>query len=175
MYKNIVVVLQGKSSDEFVANYTVDLAQTYQATMTLLRVITIMADGPKALGKQLQTEIGSSGWRNKQRANQDLSRIQTGLLARGLSIETAIVVGDRSQADEIVGFAEQGGYDLIVMISDKHSWFKCMLSDCPSDRVRRRSKIPVLFINDGKKQKRVVSKIVENQNLIMSIFGEPCI
>jgi nucleotide-binding universal stress UspA family protein len=111
----------------------------------------------------------------KQIAAQDLSRIQTSLLSGGLPIETAIVVGDGSQADEIIAFAEQGGYDLIVMISDKHSWFKCMLSDCPADGVRRRARIPVLFVNDGKKRKRVASREVENQNSIMAIFGEPCI
>jgi nucleotide-binding universal stress UspA family protein len=175
MYKNIVVVLQGKQSDEFPASYAVDLAQTYQATITLLRVITIMGDGPKTLGKQFQTEIGSSGWRKKQNAIQDLSKMQKSLLSMGLPIETAIVVGERSQADEIVSFAEQGGFDLIVMVSDGHSWLKCMLSDCPADGVRRKARIPVLFVNDGKKRKDAASKPGENSNSIMAMFGEPCI
>jgi nucleotide-binding universal stress UspA family protein len=175
MYRNILVVLQGKPSDEFAANHAVDLAQTYRATITLLRVITIMGDGPKALGKQFQTEIGSSGWRKKQNAIQDLSKIQTSLLSRGLPVETAIVVGDRSQADEIVDFAEQGGFDLIVMFSDGHSWFKCLLSDCPADGVHRKSRVPVLLVNDGKVRKRVAPKKVEDQNSIMAMFGEPCI
>ncbi len=175
MYRNILVVLQGKLSDEFAANYAVDFAQTCQATITLLRVITIMGDGPKALGKQFQTEIGSSGWRKNQIAVQHLSRIQTSLLSRGLPIETAILVGDRSQADEIVDFAEQGGYDLILMVSDGHSWLKCILSDCPDDGVRRKARVPVLFVNDGKERKRLAPKKVENQNSIMAMFGEPCI
>lgn len=175
MYRNILVVLQGKPFDEFATNHALDLAQTYQATITLLRVITIMGDGPKALGKQFQTEIGSSGWRKKQDAIQDLSKIQASLLSRGLPIETAIVVGDRSQADEIVDFAELGGFDLIVMVSEGHSWFKCLLSDCPADGVQRKARIPVLFVNDGKKRKRVTPKKIENQNSIMAMFGEPCV
>ncbi len=175
MYKNIVVVLQGKPSDEFAASYAVDLALTYQATITLLRVITIMGDGPKTLGKQFQTEIGSSGWRKKQNAIRDLSKIQATLLSRGLPIETAIVVGDRSQADEIVCFAEQGDIDLIVMVSDGHSWLKCLLSDCPADGVRRKARVPVLFVNDGKKWKDVAIKSCENSNSFMAMFGEPCI
>lgn len=175
MYRNILIVLQGKPSDEFAVNHAVDLARTYRASITLLRVITIMGDGPKSLGKQFQTEIGSSGWRKKQIVMQDLSQIQTSLLSKELPTETAIVVGDRSMADEIVSFAEKGGYDLIVMVSDGHSWFKCILSDCPVDGVHRKGRVPVLFVNNGEKRKRPVTKIVEYQNPIMAMFGEPCI
>lgn len=170
-----MVVLQGKPSDKFAVNYALDFAQTYRATITLLRVITIMRDGPKTLGKQFQTEIGSSGWRKKQKADQYLSNIQTSLLSRGLPIATAVVIGDHSQADEIIDFAEQGGFDLIIMVSNGHSRIRCILSDCPADGLRRKSRIPVLFVNDGSQRKGLAFKPDENSNSILSMFGEPCL
>lgn len=172
MYRNIVVVLQGKPSDDFVVDYAVDLAQAYRAEITLLRVITVMADGPRGLGKQFQTELGSSGWRRKQNAIQDLSKLQAILLSKGLPVETTIVVGDRSQADEIVDFAEQGSYDLIAMASDGRSWLRRLLSGRPSDGVHRKARVPVLLINDGMRRQRVASKKVEPQNSLMSSLGE---
>jgi len=175
MYKNILVVLEGKPSDQFAVNYAVDFAQIYQATITLLRVITIMGDGPKGLGEQFQTEIGSSGWRKKRNAIQYLTKFHSNLLSKGLPIETAIIIGDRKQADEILVFAEQGNFDLILMVSDGHSWFKCMLSDCPTDGVLRKARIPVLFVTDGKRPKRAVSKTVKTNNSIMAMFSESCL
>lgn len=175
MYRKILVVLQGKHGDAVAAHHAVDLALTFQAELTLLRVITIMGNGPKALGTQFQTEIGSSGWRRKKAAVQQLGSIQADLQSRAVPIETAIVVGDRSHADEILIFADQGNYDLILMVSDGHSWLKCLLSDCPANGVQRKSNIPVLFVRDGKPQARPSRRVIQKEHQVLALFGEPCL
>ncbi|UCD98288.1 MAG: universal stress protein [Chloroflexota bacterium] len=175
MFSNILVVLQGKPSDDIVAGQAVELAQTYQAKVTFLRVITIMGDGPKNLGHQFQTEIGSSGWKRKNKAGWELSRIKEHQLARGVPIVTAIVVGDRSYADEILAYADLGNYELLIMVSDNHSWIRCLLSDCPAGGVRRKAQIPVLFVNDATQPVSVTPKVIENQERILAMFGEPCL
>jgi nucleotide-binding universal stress UspA family protein len=175
MYSKILVVLQGKPGDAIAAHHALDLALTFQAKLTLLRVITIMGDGPKALGTQFQTEIGSSGWHRKQAAARQLASIQADLQSKGVPIETAIVVGDRSHADEILIFADQGDYDLIVMVSDVHSWLKCLLYDCPVYGVQRKSRVPVLFVKSGEPQARPSRRVIHDEHKVLVFFGEPCI
>lgn len=175
MYRKILVVLQGIPGDAIAAHHAVDLALTFQAELTLLRVLTIMGDGPKALGTQFQTEIGSSGWRRKQTAVQQMASIQADLHSKGVPIETAIVVGDRGHADEILIFAYQGDYDLIVMVSDGNSWLKRLLSDCPANGVQRRSNIPVLFVKGGEPAVRPSPRVIQKEHQVLAMLGKPCL
>lgn len=173
MYKQILITLEGKPTDEAVIAHTKALAQEISAKITLLQVITLAADGPGGLGKQFQTEPGSSGWRRKNRAESMLAKLEKRLRLNGLFVETALVIGDRSDADEIVAFAEEGNFDLIVMASDGRPWWQRALFGCPADGVHRKATMPTLFVSDGNRRTRVKMHESPPVNSVMSVFGSP--
>lgn len=173
MYKNILIALEGKPTDEAVILHTTALAKKIAATVTLLQVITVAADGPGGLGKQFQTELGSNGWRRKNRAQETLGKLEKRLGLSGLYVNTALIVGDRSDADEIVAFADEGGYDLIVMAADGRPWWQRALFGCPADGVHRKASVPTLFIGDGTRRARVTERNAPPVNATMAAFGSP--
>lgn len=173
MYQHILIALEGKPSDEAVIAHTRILAKDFSASVTLLRVITITADGPEGLGKQFQTEIGSSGWKRKNQAEVLLAKLERRLRLTGLLVETAMIVGDRSDADEIVAFADEGNYDLIVMAADSRPWWQRVFFGCPADGVLRKACVPILFIGDGTRRARVKAHEQPPVNAVMAILGTP--
>ena len=109
-------------------------------------VIGIAGDGGGGLGKQFQLEVGSNGWRRKNQARADLSRLESRLRRAGLSVETALVVGTRSEGEEIVAYAAQNGHDLIAMASDARSWVRRWIGGSPANTVLRKATVPTLFV-----------------------------
>jgi hypothetical protein len=61
MYQRILIVLEGRGTDEAVLAHARALAVQTGAQVTLLRVIAVADDGGGGLGKQFQLEVGSSG------------------------------------------------------------------------------------------------------------------
>ena len=98
------------------------LAAQIKTEVTLLRVITVADDGGGGLGRQFQTETGSSGWRRKNQAETYLPQLARRLRQEGLHVETALVIGSQSEADEIVSYAAENDCDLIAMASDSRPW-----------------------------------------------------
>ena len=123
MYRKILIALEGKETDSAVVAHVRTLAQQMRADVILLRVIAVAHDEAGGLGIQFQTEIGSSGWRRIKQAKQILPQLEHRLREAGLSVETALVIGTRSEADEIVSFAARNGCDLISMASDARPWY----------------------------------------------------
>jgi len=173
MYKNILIALEGKPTDEAVILHTTTLAQKIAARVTFLQVITVAADGPGGLGKQFQTEPGSNGWRRKNDAEAMLGKLEKRTRLNGLIVKTALIVGDRSEADEIVAFAYEGEYDLIVMAADGRPWWKRALFGCPADGVHRKAMVPTLFVSDGTRRARVTTREKPQVNAVMAAFGSP--
>ncbi len=171
MYKNILVALEGRATDEAAVAHASILAHQVSAQITLLRVITVMADDPGGLGKQFQIELGSSGWRQKNRAEATLAQFESGLRSGGLVVQSALIVGDRSEADEIVDYAEKGGHDLIVMAADRRSWWQRKVFGCPGDGVQQKSHLPTLFVSDGSRKERVVQREEVAIHQTMAMFG----
>lgn len=171
MYRDILVALEGKSTDEAILQHVKTLARSQAAKITLLQVITIMADGPTGLGNQFQVELGSSGWKRKIRAEELLAKLAAQLRFQNLSVETAVIIGDRSDSDEIIAFADEGHYDLIVMAADGRPWWKRLLFGCPADGVQRKAASPTLFVNDGTRRAKVHMKEEPPVNSLMKMFG----
>lgn len=171
MDKRILIPLEGKPTDEAAISHAVSIARERPANLTLLQVITIAADGPGGLGKQFQMEAGSSGWRRERRAKELLASLERRLQLAGVAVETALVVGDRSEADEIVVFAHEQGFDLIVMAADGRPWWKRALFGCPSDGVLHKSLVPALFVNDGTRRQRVARREKVAGHPVMAMLG----
>jgi nucleotide-binding universal stress UspA family protein len=170
MYRRILSVVEGKESDETVLTHVKALAAQTKAVVTLLWVITVADDQGGGFGRQFQLEVGSSGRRRKNQAEAELSRLERRLGLEGLCVETALVIGTRSEADEIVCYAAEGNCDLIAMASDSRPWYRRWIGGSPANGVYRKATVPALFISDG--TRRVpVTRAAPDTNTMMAIFG----
>jgi nucleotide-binding universal stress UspA family protein len=170
MYGRILAALEGKDTDEAVVAHARRLAAQMNAQVTLLRVIAVADDGGGGLGRQFQLEAGSSGWRRKNQAEADLSRLERRLGLEGLRVETALVIGTRSEADEIVSYAAENNCDLIAMASDGRPWYRRWIGGSPATGVLRKATMPTLFVSDGTRRAPVTCAAPE-VNTMMAIFG----
>jgi nucleotide-binding universal stress UspA family protein len=170
MYHRILAALEGKVTDEAVVAHAQRLAAQTKAQVTLLRIIAVADDGGGGLGRQFQLEAGSSGWRRKNQAEADLSRLERRLGLEGMCFETALVIGTRSEADEIVGYAAENNCDLIAMASDSRPWYRRWIGGSPATGVLRKATVPTLFVSDGTRRAPVTHAAPE-VNTMMAIFG----
>ncbi len=171
MYHNILIALEGKPTDQAAVTYATTLAQQESATLTLLQVVTIAADDAGL--RHLQMEPGANGWKRKHQAEARLAALQRQLQNGSVIVETALVVGDRSDADEIVDFASQGNFDLIVMAADGRSWWRRALFGCIADGVHRKATVPTLFVSDGSRREQVTThQKPPALNPLLDAFGD---
>jgi len=170
MYHKILIALEGKETDEAVLTHVKALTAQMKAEATLLRVITVAEDEGSGWGRQFQLEIGSSGWRRKNQSETHLSQLERWLRQEGLHVETALVIGSRSEADEIVSYAAENNYDLIAMASDSRPWYKRWIGGSPASDVLRKATVPTLFVSDG--TRRVpVAQTAPKANTLMAVLG----
>jgi nucleotide-binding universal stress UspA family protein len=170
IYQRILAALEGKETDEAVVACVRRLAAQMNAHVTLLRVIAVADDGGGGLGRQFQLELGSSGWRRKNQAKADLSKLERQLGLQGLCVETALVIGSRSEADEIVSYAAENDCDLIAMASDSRPWYRRWIGGSPASGVLHKAMVPTLFVSDGARRAPVTHAAPE-ANRMMAIFG----
>jgi nucleotide-binding universal stress UspA family protein len=157
MYKNILIALEGKSTDEAAIVHATALALESGAHVTLLRVIQLAQTGGDGM-RALQLEPGAWAWRRKKEAELRLAQLEAPLRTRGLEVDTNIVLGERIEADEIVDFAAEAQADLIVMAADGRSWWRRLISGCVADGVHRKASIPTLFVSDGTRRARIAPR-----------------
>jgi nucleotide-binding universal stress UspA family protein len=170
MVQRILIALEGKETDSAVVAHTKSLAAQTESEVTLLRVIAVADDGGGGLGRQFQTEIGSSGWRRKNQAEADLSQLERCLRLEGLPVETALVVSIRSEADEIVHYAAEHSHDLIAMAADGRAWYRRWIGGSPANGVLRKATVPTLFVSDGVRR-APYARTTPEANQIMAILG----
>lgn len=170
MYQRILIALEGKETDEAVVAHIKALATQMKAEVTLLRVIAVADDGGGGLGRQFQTEIGSSGWRRRNQAELDLSQLERSLSLGGLRVETALVVSTQSEANEIVHYAAEHGHDLIAMAADGRPWYRHWIGGSPASGVLRKATVPTLFVSDGARR-APDARTAPESNQIMAILG----
>jgi nucleotide-binding universal stress UspA family protein len=176
MYRRILIALEGKETDEAVVAHVQRLAAQMNAEVIMLRVITLADDDDgTGLARQWQLEVGSSGWRRKSQAETCLSRLERRLRQEGLRVESALVIGSRSEADEIVSYAAENNCDLIAMASDSRPWYRRWISGSSASDVQRKATVPALFISDGTRT-APVARTAPKANTMMAIFGSnPCL
>ena len=156
MFQNILVAIEGKPTDEAALAQATSLALQNAARVTLLQVIAIAADDSGM--RHLQMEPGANGWKRKNQAEERVTALERQLCAHNLSVQKAIVVGDRTEADEIVDFADGGKFDLIVMAADGRPAWQRALFGCIADGVHRKATVPTLFVSDGTRRAKVAQR-----------------
>ncbi len=170
MYRRILVALGGRETDEALLDHIRQLAMQTGAELTLMRVIAVAEGGGGGFGKQFQLEIGSSGWRRKNEADTYLFRLEEQLGRTGLSIRKALVISTRSEGDEIVSYAADGGYDLIAMAADSRPWYKRLFCSAQDDDVLRKANVPTLFLGDSSRR-APVTRTAPRANPMMAVLG----
>ena len=171
MYHNILIALEGKPTDEAAISHGIQLAVQDSATVTLLQVVAIAADDAGL--RHLQMEPGANGWKRKNQAEARLAVLQQRIQSSGVSLKTALVIDDRSEADGFVDFADKGKFDLIVMAADGRPWWQRALFGCVADSVHHKATTPTLFVSDGSRREKVVARQKPaTLNPIFDAFGD---
>lgn len=170
MYKSILIALEGKATDEAAVAHAQVLALQDSVAVTLLQVVAIASDDGGL--RHLQLEPGAKGWLRKNRAEANLATWKERMQLGGVTVQTALVIGDRTEADEIVDFAERGEFQLIVMAADGRPWWQRALFGCVADGVHHKATVPTLFVSDGTRRERVApTQTLVALNPIYDAFG----
>jgi nucleotide-binding universal stress UspA family protein len=141
MYRRILIALRGNETDQAVLDHIRRLATQTGAQIALLRIISVTDDGGGGLGRQFQLEIGSSGWRRQTEAETYPSQLEGQLRQAGLAVEADLVIGSRSEGDEIVAYATKHDFDPIAMPSDSRPWYRRLLRSAQDDDVLRKAPV----------------------------------
>jgi nucleotide-binding universal stress UspA family protein len=145
VYKKILVPLEEGRRSRASLDQARELAVQLGAALVLLQVITVLPAGHE-FDRRLQIEEGSRAARVKAAAEAELGQLEGDLRAQGVEAGTAIVISEEPVAQAIVTYAEANQCDLIVMPNQERSAIGRWLFGSVSEKVRRRSSVPVLFV-----------------------------
>lgn len=145
MYKKILMPLDESGATAGVLAHVQALAGQLKAEVVPLRVITVVPS-EEYFFRRLQVEEGSKAARLKAEAEKYLARLKGEFRDQGLAVAPAVVISDKMEPEAIVQYAEDQGCDLIVMPTLPQSAIGRWLFGSVSEKVRRRSRIPVLFV-----------------------------
>ena len=119
-------------------------ANIYGASLTLFHVYGLpppMVDGADAYGKDVEQALAEGAERSLTALRDELRR----RFPDAPVTETKAVLG--FAADEIVGEARRGDFDLIVMGTHGRTGFRHMLLGSVAERVVRTAPVPVLTVH----------------------------
>lgn len=143
-----MVTLDGSKLAECVLPHVEELAVGGMGEEVILVSVTERIQGYRAvsdysqpLGERLVPEAVGKKERQAQRY---LSRVAKGLEARGIKVQTEVLLGN--PAEEIAFYAENKGCDLIVMASHGRSGPSRWAHGSVADKVFRASCVPVLMV-----------------------------
>ncbi len=146
MYKKILVPLDGTRNDEIVLEHVKGLAREHGAELTLLQLHRIMKSDEPYM-KQVQTEIGSAGYRAREKAEAHLGELGKSMQTEGFQVSTVFLMVENPEADEIVKYAEENDFDLIALANQERTGVSRWFFGSIEEKVRRRSSLPVLFVS----------------------------
>jgi len=150
MYQQILVPVEREGGPEAHVWHAAELAAEEDAQLTLLRIITVMADDEYVL-KKIQVEAGSSGARRKTEAEAYTDRLAKRLQAENVRATPAVVVSDLPEDEAIVAQASEMGSDLIVLPNERRSLLSRWLQGNVTTKVQRRADVPVLMVREPQK------------------------
>jgi nucleotide-binding universal stress UspA family protein len=148
MYKRILVPLDGSKLAECALPYAEELAKGCGTEEVILVSVTERVPGYRAvedpsqpLGQRLVPEAAG---KKERPAQKYLSRIADGMKAKGIKVDTEVLIGD--PAGEIVTYAVDPGCDIIVMSSHGRSGPSRWAYGSVADKVFRATCVPVLMV-----------------------------
>jgi nucleotide-binding universal stress UspA family protein len=122
------------------------LAKSSEATIILAWLVPVLASSEQFF-TQIQVEPGSSGARRRDQGELYLAEAAKRFQEAGIDLVSRIVVTPQSPEQAIVDLAHEEEADLIIMATLPQSAVGRFLFGSVGDKVRRRSAIPVLFVN----------------------------
>lgn len=149
MYKKILVPLDGTRNDDVVLEHLKQLVPAMHSSLTLILLHRI-AKSDDPFDKQMQLEDGSSGYRARKKAETYLPELERMLKEEGIEVATHFLIVEEPEADAIVKYAQDNGFDLIALTNRERSPVGAFFFGNIEEKVRRRSKLPVLFVSDAR-------------------------
>jgi nucleotide-binding universal stress UspA family protein len=143
MFKRILVTLDGSPLAEQALEKAVQIAETSQAELTLLRVVTPLLKSYRA-GMATVSAIETTEKQLVEMAQTYLDDIAAGIREKGLSVHTVTELGTPYR--KIVNYVEEHDIDLVVMSTRGETGLTRWLLGSVTDHVVRGVSIPVLVI-----------------------------
>lgn len=145
MYKKILVPLEGTENDKFILAHVRHLAKNVGAAVALMQLHRVIKDDDPFM-KSVQVEVGSSGYRKKEKAETYLAKLEQSFVQDGIDVSREFLVATEAEADAIVKYAEEQECDLIALANQQSMgvgrWFFLNIEE----KVKRRSSLPVLLV-----------------------------
>ncbi len=131
----ILVALDGSNASEAALDAALDLAENVPAELTLFQVLD--SASPSVEGRDLD-------WYNTPVLGHSyLEDVQQRLTAKHLHCRRAYSAGD--PADEIVHYAELGGFDLVALATHARTGMDRLIMGSVAEHVTRAAQVPVLL------------------------------
>ena len=146
MYSRILVPMENEDHQEPALEHALRLAQHAGATVLLAWLVPVAASAEHFF-IQIQVEPGSSGARRKEQGEAFLAQASQAFRQAGVNVEPQVLVTPLPPEQALLELAEEEQVDLIVMATLPQSAVGRFLLGSVGDKVRRRSPIPVLFVN----------------------------
>ena len=153
MYNRILVPAENREHQEPALTHARALAQHAGATVILAWLVPVVASGEQFF-TQIQVEPGSSGARRRDQCEAYLAEAAKSFQSEGIDLVSKIVVTPQPPEQAIIDLAQEEEADLIVMATLPQSAVGRFLFGSVGDKVRRRSPIPVLFVNPSQAGER---------------------
>jgi nucleotide-binding universal stress UspA family protein len=155
VYRRILVPMEDEQQQEPALAHARTLAQHTGATVVLAWLVPVVASGEQFF-TQIQVEPGSSGARRKERGEAYLAQATETYRATELDVVPKVVVTPLPPEQAIVDLVIEEEIDLIIMATLPQSAVGRFLFGSVGDKVRRRSPVPVLFVNAPQVEEREV-------------------
>jgi len=153
MFNNILVAVDGSEHSKKALNYAMELAEKFGGKITLIHVYSTVVpfrpsvdtlSGP-TLTSPTSAEIAAKmSEEAKQMGKQILDEAESVVNERGISVEKVLKEGDVVR--EIVGVAQEGKFDLVVMGHRGLSRLKEVFMGAVSEGVSHKAPCPVLIV-----------------------------
>lgn len=141
MIKHIMIPYDKSESASHAFEYAIDLAQKYNASVTIVTCVSIQAPTEPYFGTAY---IETTKLLNED-AVKSISGLEPKLKELKIQYKTDILE-TRSVTDSLITYAESHGVDLIVMGSRGFGGFKKLLLGSVASGVSQHSKCPVLIV-----------------------------
>ncbi len=140
MYKNILLPSDGSECSKIAAEHAIDIADRYNSKLHILSVVIPLSLGIDVRSKEILDELTST-------ANDTIDEISEKARNSGVeNVET--VVEEGAPSDIILSYVSNNDIDLIVMGTHGRTGLERYLIGSVTERVVRKSEIPVLAIPD---------------------------
>jgi nucleotide-binding universal stress UspA family protein len=155
VYRRILVPLENEDHQEPALAHALKLASSICAgpsdpggawAKVILAWIVPVVASEEHFFKQMQVEPGSSGARRKAQGEAFLEKASSALRDAGADVETMLVITPLTPDQAILDLAHEQEADLILMATLPQSAVGRFLLGSVGEKVRRRSPVPVLFI-----------------------------